>query len=197
MQKNVYLQQLFVHKNVSHIHLFVHKNVINMERLLYKELIQWKISANRKPLVLNGARQVGKTWLLTEFGRREYAKNVLFSLDRNKDARKVFQQGGSARQLIQRLSALSGIEITDGDTLLILDEIQDCPEALSALKYFCEETPQMHIAVAGSLLGISMHNNTSFPVGKVDVLRLYPLNFSEFVRAMGRDKMAEMLELGN
>ncbi len=168
-----------------------------MERLLYKELIQWKISENRKPLVLNGARQVGKTWLLTEFGRREYAKNVLFSLDRNKDARKVFQQGGSARQLIQRLSALSGVEITDGDTLLILDEIQDCPEALSALKYFCEETPQMHIAVAGSLLGISMHNNTSFPVGKVDVLRLYPLNFSEFVRAMGRDKMAEMLELGN
>ena len=83
-----------------------------MERLLYKELIQWKISENRKPLVLNGARQVGKTWLLTEFGRREYAKNVLFSLDRNKDARKVFQQGGSARQLIQRLSALSGIALT-------------------------------------------------------------------------------------
>ena len=168
-----------------------------MERYLYNKLIEWKISPKRKPLILNGARQVGKTWLLTEFGRREYTKTVFFSLDRNNDARRVFQQGGSARQLIMRLSALSGVDITDGDTLLILDEIQDCPEALTALKYFCEETPQIHIAVAGSLLGISMHNNASFPVGKVDVLRLYPLNFSEFLRAMGRDKMADMLSIGN
>lgn len=168
-----------------------------MERYLYKRLIEWKISDNRKPLILNGARQVGKTWLLTEFGRREYEKTVFFSLDRNNDARKVFQQGGTARQLIQRLSALSGIDITEGDTLLILDEIQDCPEALTALKYFCEETPKIHIAVAGSLLGISMHSNKSYPVGKVDVLRLYPLNFSEFVRAMGRNKMADMLDDGD
>ena len=168
-----------------------------MERNLYNDLKAWKISNNRKPLILSGARQVGKTWLLTEFARREYAKNVFFSLDRNKDARKVFQQGGSAQQLLQRLSALSGVDITEGDTLLILDEIQDCPEALTALKFFCEETPQIHIAVAGSLLGVSMHSNVSFPVGKVDVLRLYPLTFSEFLRAMGRDKMADFLSIGN
>ncbi|MCR5454167.1 MAG: ATP-binding protein [Bacteroidales bacterium] len=167
-----------------------------MERDLYNKLKEWKISDNRKPLILSGARQVGKTWLLTEFAQREYAKNVFFSLDRNNDARKVFIQGGTAKQLLQRLSALSGIDITEGDTLLILDEIQDCPEALAALKYFCEEAPLVHIAVAGSLLGVSLHNNVSFPVGKVDVLRLYPLNFSEFLRAMGRGKMAYFLSDG-
>lgn len=167
-----------------------------MERELYNKLKEWKLNPKRKPLILNGARQVGKTWLLTEFAKQEYNKKVLFSLDRNKEARAVFQQGGTAEQLLLRLSALSGVDITEGDTLLILDEIQDCPEALTALKYFCEETPQIHIAVAGSLLGISIHQDTSFPVGKVDELRLYPLNFSEFLRAMNRGKLAELLDTG-
>ena len=168
-----------------------------MERELYNKLKEWKLNPKRKPLILNGARQVGKTWLLTEFAKQEYNKKVFFSLDRNKEARAVFQQGGTAEQLLLRLSALSGVDITEGDTLLILDEIQDCPEALTALKYFCEETPQIHIAVAGSLLGISIHQGTSFPVGKVDELRLYPLNFSEFLRAMNRGKLAELLNTGS
>ena len=168
-----------------------------MERELYNKLKEWKLNPKRKPLILNGARQVGKTWLLTEFAKQEYNKKVFFSLDRNKEARAVFQQGGTAEQLLLRLSALSGVDITEGDTLLILDEIQDCPEALTALKYFCEETPQIHIAVAGSLLGISIHQDTSFPVGKVDELRLYPLNFSEFLRAMNRGKLAELLNTGS
>lgn len=168
-----------------------------MERELYKELKNWKLREGRKPLILNGARQVGKTWLLTEFGKREYKKTVFFSLDRNSDARTIFEQGGEAKKLLQRLSALAATDITPNDTLLILDEIQDCPQALTSLKFFCEDTPDIHIAVAGSLLGISLHRQTSFPVGKVDVLRLYPMNFAEFLRAMGREKLADILSQEN
>ena len=168
-----------------------------MKMELYNKLIDWKKSPNRKPLILNGARQVGKTWLLTEFARNEYEKSVVFSLDRDSDARLIFENGGTARQLLQRLSALAGVDITAGDTLLILDEIQECPKALTALKYFNEDSPNYHVAAAGSLLGISIHEQSSFPVGKVDVLRLYPMNFNEFLCAMGREQMAENLKEGN
>lgn len=168
-----------------------------MQRTLYKSLIEWKNSANRKPLILNGARQVGKTWLLTEFAQREYRQVAMFSLDRNDKARALFQGGGSAEQLLRGLSALSSIDITPGDTLVILDEIQDCPAALTSLKYFCEDAPDIHIAVAGSLLGISLHGQTSFPVGKVDHLRLYPMDFEEFLRAMGREQLADELLRGD
>ena len=168
-----------------------------MKRELYNKLIDWKKSPNRKPLILNGARQVGKTWLLTEFAKNEYEKSVVFSLDRDSDARLIFENGGTARQLLQRLSALSGIDITAGDTLLILDEIQECPKALTALKYFNEDSPNFHVAAAGSLLGISIHEQSSFPVGKIDVLQLYPMNFYEFLCAMGREQMAENLKEGN
>ncbi|MBP5420134.1 MAG: ATP-binding protein [Bacteroidales bacterium] len=168
-----------------------------MERELYKSLVLWKKSVNRKPLILNGARQVGKTWLLKEFARCEYTQMAFFSLDRNEDARNIFEQGGSARHILLRLSALAAIDITPGDTLLILDEIQDCPQALTALKFFCEDLPEIHVAVAGSLLGVSLHEQTSFPVGKVDILRLYPLNFNEFLRATNRGLMADCLERGD
>ena len=168
-----------------------------MKRELYNSLIKWKNSPYRKPLVLNGARQVGKTWLLNEFAKNEYEKTVRFSFDRDHDARRVFEQGGTAKQLLLRLSALAGVDITEDNTLLILDEIQECPKALTALKYFCEDIPQIHIAAAGSLLGTSMHEQSSFPVGKVDILRLYPMNFNEFLCAMGRDLMAETLIQGD
>lgn len=168
-----------------------------MRRELYNKLIAWKKSPKRKPLILNGARQVGKTWLLTEFARNEYEKSVVFSLDRDSDARQIFENGGTARQLLQRLSALAGIDITADNTLLILDEIQECPKAITALKFFDEDTPQIHVAAAGSLLGISIHEQSSFPVGKVDILRLYPMNFKEFLCAMGREQMAANLNEGD
>lgn len=173
------------------------KNVNTMERIGYNLLIQWKNSKNRKPLVVNGARQVGKTWLLNEFAKREYKKKVMFSLDRHEKAREVFVNGGSVEQLLRALSALSNVDITPNDTLIILDEIQECPQALTALKYFCEDAPDIHIAVAGSLLGISLHKQSSFPVGKVDIIRLYPMNFEEFLRAVGREQMADELLRGD
>ena len=168
-----------------------------MERIGYNLLVQWKNNKDRKPLILNGARQVGKTWLLNEFAKREYKKTVMFSLDRHEKAREVFINGGSVEQLLRALSALSDINITPGDTLIILDEIQECPQALTALKYFCEDAPDIHIAVAGSLLGISLHKQSSFPVGKVDIIRLYPMNFEEFLRAVGRSQMADELLRGD
>ena len=186
MQKSVYLQTKLVQKNVG-----------NMERVSYNLLIEWKNSSNRKPLILNGARQVGKTWLLNEFAKREYKKNVMFSLDRHQKAREVFVNGGSVEQLLRALSALADVDITPNDTLIVLDEIQECPQALTALKYFCEDAPDIHIAVAGSLLGISLHQQSPFPVGKVDIIRLYPMNFEEFLRAVGRGKMADELLRGD
>ena len=141
-----------------------------MYRAVIQDLIRWKQNTNRKPLILQGARQVGKTYILKEFGRTEYAKTVHISFDRDEKARQFFNEGGSAEKLIRLLSAHSEIDITPNDTLIILDEIQECPAALEALKYFYEETPQYHIVVAGSLLGISLHGNASFPVGKVDMM---------------------------
>ena len=184
-------------KSVSLRRKVVQKNVNTMERIGYNLLIQWKNSKNRKPLIVNGARQVGKTWLLNEFAKREYKKKVMFSLDRHEKAREVFVNGGSVEQLLRALSALSNVDITPNDTLIILDEIQECPQALTALKYFCEDAPDIHIAVAGSLLGISLHKQSSFPVGKVDIIRLYPMNFEEFLRAVGRTQMADELLRGD
>ena len=196
VQKNVITTHFVVQKNVIAACFIVQKNVINMEREVYNQLIIWKKSPSRRPLILNGARQVGKTWLLQEFARREYKKVAAFSLDRHVEARGVFERGGDIQQLLRGLSALAAVDITPGDTLLILDEIQDCPQALTSLKYFCEDAPDIHVAVAGSLLGISMHEQSSFPVGKVDIIRVYPMNFNEFLRALGRDQMADELAKG-
>lgn len=168
-----------------------------MKRDVYNELIIWKKGQERKPLILNGARQVGKTWLLQEFAKREYKKSAIFSLDRHIEARGVFERGGDIKKIIRELSALAGLDITPGDTLLILDEIQDCPKALTSLKYFCEDAPNIHVAVAGSLLGISLHEQSSFPVGKVETIRVYPMTFAEFLRALGREQMADELQHGD
>ena len=165
-----------------------------MERYLYSKLLEWKNSEYRKPLIVNGARQVGKTYLLREFGGREYKKMAFFSLDRDKKAAGVFLHGGSTGDILLALSALSGIDITPGDTLVVLDEVQDCPKALEALKFFCEDAPGIHVCVAGSMLGLSLHGGVSYPVGKVDELSLYPMTFLEFLQAMGRGQMARALE---
>ena len=164
-----------------------------MYRAVIEDLIQWKQSTNRKPLILQGARQVGKTYILKEFGRSEYAKTVHISFDRDEKARQFFNEGGGAERLIRLLSAHSETDITPNDTLIILDEIQECPVALEALKYFYEETPLYHIVVAGSLLGISLHGNASFPVGKVDMLRLFPMTYEEFLDAMGKQSLLKAL----
>lgn len=165
-----------------------------MYRAVIQDLRLWKQSEERKPLILQGARQVGKTYILKEFGRLEYAKTVHISFDRDERARQFFNEGGSAEKLIRLLSAHSETDITPEDTLIILDEIQVCPAALEALKYFQEETPQYHIVVAGSLLGISLHGNASFPVGKVDMLRLFPMTFEEFLVAMGKNTLLHALQ---
>lgn len=168
-----------------------------MQRDIYKKLIEWKNKKSRKPLILNGARQVGKTYIIRKFGEKEFSKVAFFSMDRNEKAREVFEKGSSTADMLIALSAISQIDITPGDTLLVLDEIQDCPKALEALKFFCEDMPDLHIVVAGSLLGLSLHEGASYPVGKVEELRLYPMTFIEFLRAMGKTKLVDVLEERN
>lgn len=164
-----------------------------MERYLYKELEKWSCSEGRRPLVLFGARQVGKTWLLKEFGSRRY-KNVAFvSFDRNDAAAQLVTSEKSAEKLLRGLSAITGVDITPGDTLVILDEIQDCPIALTRLKALAEDAGDYHIAACGSLLGISLHEGVSYPVGQVDEMCLYPMTFGEFLLANGKGKLLDFL----
>lgn len=164
-----------------------------MERFLHKELEAWRSSESRKPLILFGARQVGKTWLLKDFGSRMY-KNVAFvSFDRNDAAVQLMTTEKSADKLLRGLSAITGIDIVPGDTLVILDEIQDCPIALTRLKAMAEDAPDFHIAACGSLLGIALHEGVSYPVGQVDEMYLYPMTFGEFLLAKGKEKMLEFL----
>lgn len=164
-----------------------------MERIAYKQLESWKNKPKRRPLILNGARQVGKTWLLREFAYREYAKEAYIYCRKNEAAHRIFTQDFDTERILMSLRALSGTDITPGDTLIVLDEIQDIPEAIESLKYFYENLPEYHIAVAGSLLGISMHANVSFPVGKVDEINLYPMSFEEFLLAKGESELEKLL----
>lgn len=185
--------RLNVRKSVSLRRLNVRKNVkIGMERLLYNDLCKWKGSTVRKPLILNGARQVGKTWLLREFGRREYGSVAYVNCQRSEDMESVFRDFDTGR-MVRALSAYSGVTIRPGTTLVILDEIQDFPRALTALKYFREDAPDYHIAVAGSLLGLSLHGGVSYPVGQVETLNLYPMTFAEFVLAAGNRPLYDAL----
>ena len=165
-----------------------------MDRFKYTELLQWKSSSKRRPLILFGARQVGKTWLLKEFGRREYAKTAFVSFDRNDAACQLLKSEKSASQILLGLSALTAVDITANDTLVILDEIQDCPEALERLKVLSEDASDIHIAACGSLLGIALHQGVSYPVGKVDEITLYPMSYGEFLCAMGKSQMHELLK---
>lgn len=168
-----------------------------MKRDIYNQLLNWKNKSQRKPLILNGARQVGKTYILKQFGQNEYKKFAFFSLDRDQKVIEVFEKGGNVPDILLALSAISEVDITPGDTLVVLDEIQNCPKALEALKYICEDAPDVHVIVAGSLLGLSMHHGISYPVGKVEELRLYPMTFIEFLNAMGKSRLADIITTKN
>ncbi len=168
-----------------------------MERDLMARLANWKGSPRRKPLILNGARQVGKTWLLREFGRTSFANVAYVSLDRDATARALFDPDFDTARIIGGLSLLLDVEIRPQETLVILDEIQTCPRAITALKYFCEDSPQYAVAAAGSLLDISANAGSDFPVGKVNMLDLHPLTLSEFLRATGSARYADAPAAGD
>ena len=167
-----------------------------MERIAYNRLIKWKNSPQRKPLIVHGARQVGKTWLLKEFGQREYVSFVYVNCDKEPFAADLFRDY-DIRRILLALEANTGVQIREGETLVVFDEIQEVPRGISALKYFCEDAPLIHVAAAGSLLGITLHEGTSFPVGKVDELTLRPLSFSEFLSGTGDASLARLLESGD
>jgi predicted AAA+ superfamily ATPase len=171
------------------------RNDLPMERTLMKALIAWRTNKARKPLILEGARQVGKTYLLEEFGRRYYKNAVYINMENAPDEIKaLFRDSIDANKIITALEIISGIEICPGETLLFFDEIQELPRALTALKYFCEQAPQYHLVSSGSLLGLFMHSGASFPVGKVDFLHLEPLNFKEFLLASGQEKLVAQVK---
>lgn len=166
-----------------------------MERLFLEKLVAWKNSPSRRPLVLEGARQVGKTWLLKEFGATEYKNCVYINCDHNPMMGALFSDFDIKRILLA-LSAQTKQQIIPGKTLIIFDEIQESPLALTSLKYFCEDAPEQHVAVAGSLLGLQVHSGTGFPVGKVDRLSLNPLSFKEFLLALGENILVKYLDKG-
>jgi predicted AAA+ superfamily ATPase len=164
-----------------------------MERKAYLKLLQWKNHEDRKPLVVKGARQVGKTWLVSEFGKREYKSFVYINCDSNEKISELFDHDFDITRILRGLSAVSNVEIKPNETLVFLDEIQEIPRTVQSLKYFCEDAPDYHIIAAGSLLGIYEHKDISFPVGKIESLELYPLSFSEFVLAAKGEQMYRML----
>ena len=165
-----------------------------MYRIAIEKLYKWKNSKRRKPLIIEGARQVGKTWLMKEFGKQAYADTVYINFDSNSRMANLFSADLDTDRLIMGLELYAGRKINPENTLLIFDEVQEVPRALASLKYFYENAPQYHIVCAGSLLGIALHQGTSFPVGKVDFLKLYPLFFSEFLMATGNERFAELLK---
>lgn len=164
-----------------------------MKRNAIKELYEWKENNGRKPLVILGARQVGKTWLMKEFGKEAYKKCAYVNFEDNDDLRGMFEHDFDIQRIIANLQWATDVTI-DEDTLIILDEIQEAPRGITALKYFQEKAPQYHVIAAGSLLSIAMHKNDSFPVGKVDFMHLYPLSFYEFLNAIGEKKMVDLLQ---
>lgn len=165
-----------------------------MYRMAMENLLAWKQSRRRKPLIIEGARQVGKTWLMKEFGRQAYGDTVYINFDSNARMAELFASDLDTKRLVLGLELYAGRKIDPENALLIFDEVQEVPRALAALKYFCEDAPQYHIVCAGSLLGIALHRGTSFPVGKVDFLKLYPLSFQEFLMAIGKKQFSELLD---
>ncbi len=164
-----------------------------MYRMAMEKLLQWKESEGRKPLIIEGARQVGKTWLMKEFGQQAYADTVYINFEANRRMADLFADDLDTERLIMGLEMYVGRKIEPGKSLLIFDEVQEVPRALASLKYFCENAPQYHIVCAGSLLGIALHQGTSFPVGKVSFLKLYPLSFKEFLLAIDKDRFAKLI----
>lgn len=165
-----------------------------MYRVAIEKLLKWKENKHRKPLIIEGARQVGKTWLMKEFGETAYTDTIYINFDSNSRMADLFASDLNTDRLITGLELYAGRKINPDNTLLIFDEVQEVPRALSSLKYFYENAPQYHIVCAGSLLGIALHGGTSFPVGKVDFLKLYPLSFQEFLMATGNERFTELLE---
>ena len=165
-----------------------------MYRYAIEDLYKWKESKYRKPLIIEGARQVGKTWLMKEFGKQAYENTVYINFDANNQMSELFSADLNIERIMLGLELYVGHKINSENTLLIFDEIQEIPKALSSLKYFYENAPQYHIVCAGSLLGIALHSGTSFPVGKVDFLKLYPLSYKEFLKALGNEQFVDLLE---
>lgn len=164
-----------------------------MQRYALKHLISWKNKKNHKPLVIQGARQVGKTWLIQEFGKKYYEQVAYINFDVDVKSREIFDIDYDTERLIMDIGLATKTKINAGNTLIIFDEIQECPRALTSLKYFRENAPQYDIIVAGSLLGVACHEGTGFPVGKVSFMNLFPLSFEEFLLAMGEERFVELL----
>ncbi len=165
-----------------------------MERLAIRELLAWKHKEYRKPLIVEGARQVGKTWLVKEFARQNYKKLAYVNFEEMKMMQNLFEQDFDIQRILIAIGASTNVNCTEGDTLIFFDEIQAAPHAITSLKYFAENAPDYHVIAAGSLLGIELHQGESFPVGKVEFLSLYPMNFTEFVMAMGDNNLANILD---
>ena len=165
-----------------------------MYRTAIEELKKWKAKPDKKPLIIRGARQVGKTWLMKEFGKLAFDKTVYISFDNNRRMMELFSSDLDVKRIMTGLELYSGQKIDPANTLLVFDEIQEVPQALTSLKYFNENAPEYQILCAGSLLGVALHHGTSFPVGKVEFLDLYPLSFTEFLMAMGNERYARLLE---
>lgn len=165
-----------------------------MERTAIAYLYDWKNKENRKPLIIRGARQVGKTWLMKEFGKKEYAQIAYVNFESSRILKDLFSEDYNITRIINAIQIETGVQINPKDTLIILDEIQEAEGGITSLKYFYENTPEYHVIAAGSLLGVSLHQHTSFPVGKVDFLDLYPLNFPEFLMALNQESLLKLIE---
>ena len=165
-----------------------------MQRFILEDLVKWKNSKYRKPLILKGVRQVGKTWILKEFGKLYYENTAYFNFDENIEYREFFEKTKDTKRILQNLMLISGEKIEPEKTLIIFDEVQNSPDVINSLKYFCENTPEYHIVCAGSLLGITLAKPSSFPVGKVDFLNIYPMTFSEFLIANGDENLKNYLD---
>ena len=168
-----------------------------MYRMAMENLKKWQANANKKPLIIRGARQVGKTWLMKEFGKNFFEKTVYLNFDSNDRMIELFSGDLDITRIMLGLELEAGFKINSKNTLIIFDEVQEVPRALTSLKYFNENAPQYQIVAAGSLLGVALHNGTSFPVGKVEFLDLYPLNFQEFLMATGKERFTELLTKGD
>jgi predicted AAA+ superfamily ATPase len=166
-------------------------------RTAIEALRRWKAKGTKKPLIIRGARQVGKTWLMKEFGETAFEQCVYISFDNNQRMRELFSVDLDVTRLITGLELYAGHKIDPANTLIIFDEVQEVPRALTSLKYFNENAPEYQIVCAGSLLGVALHQGTSFPVGKVEFLDLYPLSFAEFMQAMGKKRFLALLEQGD
>ena len=164
-----------------------------MRRKIYKQLLKWKRNVDRKPLMLLGARQVGKTWIMQHFGEKEYKNVAYINCDDEPRMKQLFELDYNIDRILITIQAITGVRITPADTLIIMDEIQEVPRGLHSLKYFCEKAPEYHVMVAGSLLGVTLGKGESFPVGKVDMLTMYPMDYEEYLDATGNEGWIELL----